>query len=66
VLRGRWQRKHRTLEGEAIDGRIYIFTVDMTFSGTDAPSTNERAEVHTTIHNGKAYFFFCWDAALDG
>jgi hypothetical protein len=62
-----WTMNGGPSNGEPIDGRIYIFTVDMTFSGTYALSTNERAEVHTTIHNGKAYFFFhCWNAALDG
>jgi hypothetical protein len=53
-------------DGEPIDGRIYIFTVESIFSQPGFVSSSEHAEVHTTIVDGKAYFFLtCWPAEYD-
>ena len=48
-------------KGEPIDGRLYILTLETTYSSTDFLPSVERAEVHATVVDGEAYFFFaCW------
>lgn len=61
-----WTMPDGPSKGEAINGRLYIFTDEFTYSATGLLPTVERAEVHATVVDGKAYFFFaCWPDDYD-
>lgn len=58
-----WKMSQGPLVGTSPDGTIYVMSIRNAQYLNDEPIASDRADVHATIVDGRAYFFFTCNSA---